>query len=341
MALRRVVLTLVALATVVVPAPRASADAVSFQADAAHTGYVDAAVKPPLGRKWIRRDIAVQGYPLVADGRVFVATESTIQALDVTTGQTLWSRGSGAATLAYGHGRLFATAEDAVTAIDPATGATIWTEPDSDASGSIVVGDLVIVSSYYGGLSALRWQDGIQVWNAYAPGAGTGIPASDGQRVFTTSGCAETSAVHAALGVELWHYTGSCTGGGGGTPRTAGGLVFAPDSRLGRCSMPAPGPCGRRSRSRTPAPRSPATARSSHSRTSCEPTIDNATIAWRVPSGDHPFAGPPLVVGDVVYVQTEPHVLAVSRSTGVGPGPARARHRPTSRRDHSQRRAVS
>ena len=81
-------------------APAASAqNATSFQQDHAHTGRLDASSPaPPLVQRWSHDLGANTSYPLIVDGRVFVAAlhgsvyGPVLYAFDLATGAELWSR---------------------------------------------------------------------------------------------------------------------------------------------------------------------------------------------------------------------------------------------------------
>jgi hypothetical protein len=114
----------------VTAAPAAGQDAVSYQQDASHTGRLTtAALAPPLTQRWSRDLGDYTSYPLIVGERVFVtALESeaagpVLHALDLGTGEELWSRrlgGDSAALPGYHAGRLLIQDDDGlVRAYDP------------------------------------------------------------------------------------------------------------------------------------------------------------------------------------------------------------------------------
>jgi outer membrane protein assembly factor BamB len=305
----RVGLTIMLTAVAALYAASAAADTTSFQVDETHSGFVDAKLDPPLGRRWIRRDLGQASYPLIAAGKVFVSRGGLLHALDRTRGDTVWSRPTDGGHLAFGHERLFVSGQETLAAVDPDDGRTIWTVP-SEASAAIVVGEIVVTSGHYE-LAGYRWQDGIKVWSTTAVGSGTGIPAADGERVFTTGACNSTAATHAALGVELWHHYGGCSGGGGGTPIVHGEHVHAPDHpwvalrRLdgaveGSLRMHVPALADGRVFDVIPGEHTFAGELRATD-------LATGTVAWRVPPphGSSGFFGPPLIVGDVLFVRID------------------------------------
>src|SRR3954471_9400083 len=81
----------------------ARGQAVTIEADAAHTGNAaGAGLRPPLRRAWSRSLPGRVSYPVVADGRVFVIRQrpwpngSEVVALSTRTGRVLWRHDLGA-----------------------------------------------------------------------------------------------------------------------------------------------------------------------------------------------------------------------------------------------------
>src|SRR4051812_49544591 len=75
-----------------------AADSVTYQADPAHSGFVDEPIAPPLGVRWAHQFGQRVSYPVVAGGRVFVTTAAsgggygtTIHPPHVGTGAERWS----------------------------------------------------------------------------------------------------------------------------------------------------------------------------------------------------------------------------------------------------------
>src|SRR4051794_34071461 len=110
-------------ASLAVAAATQAADSVTYQADPAHSGFVDEPVAPPLGVRWSHRFGERVSYPIVAGGRVFVTTAAsggsygtTLHALDAATGAERWSAPLPGtyywSALAYDAGRVFAVTFD-------------------------------------------------------------------------------------------------------------------------------------------------------------------------------------------------------------------------------------
>jgi outer membrane protein assembly factor BamB len=159
--------------------------------------------------------------PLVADGRVFVASQgNTLFAVDAKSGQWLWQyrrdlpagfmvQGVGAPTLA--NGVLYAGFADGfLVALDPATGAVKWERAlsspgkeflDVDATPLVDESGRLIAASYKDGVYALDAASGDVVWNTVTAGI-TGAVQRGGV-VFTT-GDRGINAVLAENGSIVW-----------------------------------------------------------------------------------------------------------------------------------------
>jgi outer membrane protein assembly factor BamB len=154
-------------------------------------------------------------YPIVADGKVFVTADQhldqvddqTLWALDLATGEILWSKVLPSQTrwseLAYDLGRLFIVDGDGLLrAIDAGTGAELWQRPVGRtlrappvARGGIVYvrggQKLSAVNAITGGLRWWRW--------VYVGG---GVPTLSSDGIFDFSNRAEQ--FDAVTGVSRW-----------------------------------------------------------------------------------------------------------------------------------------
>src|SRR3954447_19015688 len=95
---RGVVLGTLAAAVAALPACAFADGPRAYQINPGHTGEATGTkFAPPLGKRWVRRDLAGQdynrsvSYPVMAEGRVYVATGSGVYALG-RNGRTVWSR---------------------------------------------------------------------------------------------------------------------------------------------------------------------------------------------------------------------------------------------------------
>ena len=244
---------------VVPSAATASADtpvdpeaSVTYQQNPAHDGgYVDSSFAAPLRRSWSVDLGGTVGYPVIADGRVFVTiAHSTgsgddVEALSLTTGQVLWGPKSIAGTywtgmLAYDGGRVFAITHDGrMTAFDAATGTQAWvtqmpgqysfTSAPTAVDGTVYVGG----AGSGGTLYAVDEATGDVTWTAPVMNGDDSSPVVGDGGVFVSYACEQTYRF-GFDGTLAWHHATGCEGGGG---RTAvlhdGGLYVRDDAGMG------------------------------------------------------------------------------------------------------------
>jgi outer membrane protein assembly factor BamB len=156
-----------------------------------------------------------------------------LYALDESDGHTLWSRGLLATLMAYDGGRLFVIASGAMQALDASSGATVWTteltgqwsfgSPPMAAAGKVWTAG----AGSGGTLYALNQSDGKIAWTQSVMNGDDSSPAYDGQRVFVSYVGPQIYAFDAATGTPAWHYSGCCEGGGGSTPAVHAGRVYS------------------------------------------------------------------------------------------------------------------
>ena len=175
--------------------------------------------------------------PAVANGEVYVATDSGLFSFDADTGATDWSTSlsnyDGGAPTVAGETVFLADGRQA-EAFDATDGSERWSKPATAATrrGSVtVVGDLVIVPSAdrsNPGVVARYRADGTEAWNVSADAQVFGAPAvagdranGTGPRVYFGSFNGTVYGVDATDGSSLWTYS---FGKGTGEP------VFAPVS---------------------------------------------------------------------------------------------------------------
>ena len=235
------------------PSWPAAADAVAYQINPGHTGAVTfSSVTFPTNITWTVDLGATVSYPLIAAGKVFVATTSSsgsnLYALDRTTGGTVWGpvAVAGTASLAYDNGTLFVSsgvgsgsgAVGSVEAFDPTTGVLRWSTPmngfDSiSTSGPAALNGYVYVtgggSSGIGGIFALAESNGVVSWTQSNGAAADSIPAVGPNGVYADFACG-LGGFNPTTGQSLWAQSGTCSGGAGATAYLVGNTVFTPSS---------------------------------------------------------------------------------------------------------------
>jgi outer membrane protein assembly factor BamB len=231
---------------------------VSFQINPAHTGstvFPDG-FKTPLEIAWSRKwpihgggQINSVAYPLIVDGKVFVAvtpfgrpnnTGPLIEALSLQDGRVLWSKTLASnfqyfAGLTYDNGRLFVvTGRGIVYALNPETGQVIWHKSIRDGnswvfhSAPTAARGRVFVkgSGSEGTLFALDQSTGKIDWKQRLRGIAFGTPTVAGSSVFVTHG-GHVYNFHDATGRLRWLYRGSAESGIGETGPVYAGHLYA------------------------------------------------------------------------------------------------------------------
>jgi len=213
--------------------------AVTYQINPAHTGSVwTSPFGPPLVEKWSVDLGSSVSYPLIAEGKVFVAVSglpgqtygTRLFALDAQTGQAAWGPVAIQGTyflcgLAYSDGRVFVINFNGhMRAFDAGTGQQLWssqmpgqyafTSPPSPYNGVVYVGG----AGGGGTLYAVRESDGVVIWTAPVANGDHSSPAIGDGGVFVNYACGVSYRFDLLTGAEVWRYTTGCSGGGGRTP---------------------------------------------------------------------------------------------------------------------------
>jgi len=210
--------------------------AVAYQINASHTGFIKTGPRPPLREKWKVDLNGAISYPLIVKGKVFVTVANTstygtkLYALDAATGQVLWGPIDISGTYywsnaAYEAGRVFVVNFDGLlNAFDAGTGTLLWSQqlPGQYAFSSPPVAFEGIV--YTGGAGsggtvyAVDAENGSVLWAASVENGDHSSPAISPDGLYVSYACAQTYKFDRLTGVLLWHYSTSCEGGGGRTP---------------------------------------------------------------------------------------------------------------------------
>jgi outer membrane protein assembly factor BamB len=240
-------------ACALVSPPSASADAVTHQADAAHTGHARVpGLDPPLHRAWTRRFPDVMSYPVIGGGRVFVVAytgrndgntqASELIAMSLRSGRVLWRRGLGRGVggqLGLEGGRVFVTRGGyevpALEAFGAADGRSLWrvdlqtfsAEPPVPADGAVYL-------SLQGNVHAFDAGNGAMLWNAVNVGgeSDAGTPAIQGDSVWVTFACEHVARLRRSDGGVVWSHEPPCHGGGAQTAALYRGRLFSTEGHV-------------------------------------------------------------------------------------------------------------
>jgi outer membrane protein assembly factor BamB len=221
-----------------------SVDAVAYQLNSAHTGFVSFKnLTLPSASAWTVDVGGTASYALIVGGRVFVTVlnngNSQLLALNGTTGATVWGpiAFSGQVNAAYDRGRVYVVAggflNQTVSALDAATGNPVWsaslgggafTEPPVATDGIVYTTSGGSVVAFDGSNGAMLFQTGVT--------STSGIVAVSLDGLYQAGPCTAQDSLP-ATGTQLWYNNTGCDGGGGATPVVANGLVYSPESSAG------------------------------------------------------------------------------------------------------------
>lgn len=325
--------------TVAAPAPRLP-QAVAYQIDPAHSGYVDfgTALALPVDPAWVVTLSDVASYPLIAGGRVFLLSRGSsnggygtrLHALHLATGAAAWGPLEVPGTYfwaahAYEGGRLFVVnADGVVRSFDAATGAPGWTVQLSGwmSAPPTASGGLVYVGGG-GRVSARDAADGRERWSTFVSNGDTSSPAVGVDGVYVSYPC-QVYKLDLLAGSYVWNASSGCSGGGGKTAALAHGALWVRD--FSTYSRPVGtiydafdasyvgsfGPSG----TMIPIPAFGPSAAFNVSGGALQARDLSGDVLWTFP-GDGTFSSAPIVVGSTVFAGTATgKVYAVDAAAG-------------------------
>jgi len=227
--------------------------ALGFQITTNHTGEVKSpGLKLPLRVKWSVNLTGTAGYPILANGKVFIigggsgSTPSTLYALSASTGKTVWSQptpsefGSWIGA-AYENGVLYvvptysSSDSGAMFAFSAKDGHQIWSVSLSGqysfSSAPTARNGIVYTSGAGEGgtVYAVREKDGQVLWTAAVSNGDSSAPAVTTSGVYVSYVCPQTYRFDLTTGKQIWNYSGGCEGGGGESAAVYRGLVYVRD----------------------------------------------------------------------------------------------------------------
>lgn len=316
------------------PVSPPSEGSVAYQVNAAHTGSVSRGLRLPLKELWsvnLGGSYGGVGYPVVANDIVVVTSGSKLFALNAKNGKTLWTQGSpsGYAWIgpAYDNGMIFASPSQesrssyvGMYAFDERTGKEIWSEsapgqaffssPPTASGGTVYTAAAAVGGTVY----AYDETSGALKWTASVENGEDSSPVVTPTGIYVSYACPQTYDFKPSSGKQIWHYSGPCEGGGGSTPVLYDGRLFVGDSDAlsGYNGLILRAKAGRIAggfNSYFP----PAFAQSlgyfvasyGYSGEALEARkVSTMRLAWSVTLNSDSYVTPPLVAGNVVYVET-------------------------------------
>jgi outer membrane protein assembly factor BamB len=230
--------------------------AVTYQINATHTGVIQTkGLYPPLAVKWSVNLNATVGYPLIAEGKVFVlagdsnAGSVNLYALSAANGKTIWGPvpiPEGAywwAAAAYDNGVVYVVPDSvsgfssgAMYAYSAKTGKLLWSailpaqylfsSPPTAGNGMVYTGGAGEGGTVY----AVREKDGSVAWTNGVENGDNSSPVVTKNGVYVSYACPQTYRFNPLTGEQIWNYQGGCEGGGGATMALYRGLLYVRDT---------------------------------------------------------------------------------------------------------------
>lgn len=182
----------------------------------------------PLDHFWTHAlDAPFAAAPAADDRRVYVALRTgQLVAIDPRTDRVAWSvelAADGAPLVA--DGRLFVPAADAIHALDAATGAVAWRLPAAALAAPLTHrGGWLIVALAGGGLQGVRTSDGAVVWSRATGSPVASTPALDGNLLVAALADGRILAIDVTSGTSRWERG---LGAPAGSLAVSGDRIFA------------------------------------------------------------------------------------------------------------------
>ena len=212
--------------------------ATAHHEDAFHDGHSCTSLPAQPVKKWSVTLNGDASYPIIAAGKVFVATAvpggsygGWLYALNASTGKVAWGPVPLGATyfwfaLAYGDGNVYVNNFDGtVTAYNATTGRQVWARATYYFSGELVAYKGVLYLQGAGPVFAISEKTGSVLWeSSYLDGDGSSVSANS-SGVYVAAGCS-WFRLSLATGAVIWSGNSGCSGGGGGTTYLSNGLDF-------------------------------------------------------------------------------------------------------------------
>jgi outer membrane protein assembly factor BamB len=205
-----------------------SEDAVAMQINTAHSGEIafSEGFAAPLVKLWSIDTGGDTSYPLVAEGAVFVVSNSNdLFSYDLASGSKNWEHLVSDGTMggAYDKGQLFFVNSDGLmTALKSKSGKVTWSaqmpdqysfsSPPIAVDGQVFTGGAGEGGTVYG----VDEKTGHVNWTQEVENGDDSSPAFGDGGLYVSYPCQYYK--FSTTGQPVWHYSGGCEGGGGSTP---------------------------------------------------------------------------------------------------------------------------
>ncbi len=179
-------------------------------------------------------EYVIQGSPLIIDNRVCIATDHTVYALDLASGQLVWKVPTGTEDAfmgapAYDEGMIYTTGGKLLLALDAQTGKEIWRVDKGEIFlGLAVANGLVYVGNWDQNFYAFDQSTGEERWSFKGGNIFWSSPAVDENMVYAGNIDKNLYALNAQTGELRWSF--ETAGDAVSEPLVADGVVYVSDS---------------------------------------------------------------------------------------------------------------
>ena len=209
---RMIIISLVFVSMLIVPV--FAADWSMFKNDPSHSGYTADAVNPPLTLKWTKAlGFETDSSPVIVNDVLYIGTTFGIHALDVRTGQQLWTyhtNGFVNSVPAVSNDVVYFGADDRkFYALNAINGTLLWvndTAMDGYTASAAIANNMVYAMPKDGSFYAFDLSNGKIIWYTLIGKVAESSPAvGEGIIAFGTDG-GDIVALDASTGKEKWRY---------------------------------------------------------------------------------------------------------------------------------------
>jgi eukaryotic-like serine/threonine-protein kinase len=175
----------------------------------------------------------VQASPLIVNEQTYIATDHTLYALDLASGELQWEAATGEEDAymgppAYDDGVIYTTGGKHLLALEATNGEELWRiQRDQPFTALAVANQMIYVGNFDGSFYAYDRQTGEERWNFQGGGIFWGGPAIEGDIVYAGNDDM-VYALHAQTGEERWRF--QMAGQGVSDIMISDGVLYVSDS---------------------------------------------------------------------------------------------------------------